>query len=295
MSFDWLTWSNPLSIWCGCLLAVSSFNTIAWLTIVRQLLRRNLRLEPLAGLSAVYVFGCAFRAVLPRADVQRICLFDTWLSSVLVGRSVATAAELCFAAQWAVVLYCLAASVQSGKVRKISKMIIPLILVAEGCSWYAVISTSYLGNMLENSLWAATFLLVGAALVMLLDKFESIVQFSMCAALLGIIGYIGFMVMVDVPMYFERWQADLASGKELLGFMAGLQDAGTRWVVAHNLARWEGEIGWMTLYFSLAVWSSLGLCGFALVRQALHGYRRLNLRVLSARGYQPVSARVDPA
>jgi hypothetical protein len=39
-------------------------------------------------LCAGYVFGCAFRSILPRADVQRICLFDTWLSSVVVGRSV---------------------------------------------------------------------------------------------------------------------------------------------------------------------------------------------------------------
>ena len=43
-------------------------------------------------LSAAYVFGCAFRSVLPRADVQRICLFDAWLSSVFVGRTVATVA-----------------------------------------------------------------------------------------------------------------------------------------------------------------------------------------------------------
>ena len=43
---------------------------------------------------AGYVFGCAFRSFLPRADVQRICLFDTWLSSVFVGRTVATVAEL---------------------------------------------------------------------------------------------------------------------------------------------------------------------------------------------------------
>src|SRR5580693_7272457 len=53
-------------------------------------------------LCAAYVFGCAFRSFLPRADVQRICLFDTWLSSVVVGRSVATVAEICFAAQWAI-------------------------------------------------------------------------------------------------------------------------------------------------------------------------------------------------
>jgi hypothetical protein len=56
-------------------------------------------------LSAAYVFGCAFRSVLPRADIQRICLFDTWLSSVTVGRSVATVAEICFVAQWAIILH----------------------------------------------------------------------------------------------------------------------------------------------------------------------------------------------
>jgi len=45
----------------------------------------------------------------PRADVQRICLFDTWLSSIVRrGRSVATIAEVCFVAQWAIVLRALA-------------------------------------------------------------------------------------------------------------------------------------------------------------------------------------------
>ena len=37
-------------------------------------------------LSTVFVFGCTFRALLPRANVQRLCLVDSWLSSVLVGR-----------------------------------------------------------------------------------------------------------------------------------------------------------------------------------------------------------------
>jgi hypothetical protein len=57
-------------------------------------------IELMVLLCGAYVFGCAFRSFLPRADVQRICLFDTWLSSVIVGRSVATVAEVCFAAQW---------------------------------------------------------------------------------------------------------------------------------------------------------------------------------------------------
>ena len=62
------------------------------------------RIEMMVLLCAAYVFGCAFRSILPRADVQRIALFDTWLSSVFVGRSVATIAEVCFVIQWAIVL-----------------------------------------------------------------------------------------------------------------------------------------------------------------------------------------------
>jgi len=31
-------------------------------------------------------------------------------------------------------------------------------------------------------------------------------------------------------------------------------------VVTHDLAEWKDEIAWMSLYFSAAVWASLGLC-----------------------------------
>ena len=43
-------------------------------------------------------------------------------------------------------------------------VIVPLILVEECCSWYAVITTNYLGNAIENSLWAVTFTLIAVAL-----------------------------------------------------------------------------------------------------------------------------------
>ena len=107
-----LAWSNPLGWWWGLLTLVSGANITVWLWLYHQLHDHPARgldsasgIEPMLLLSAAYVFGCAFRSILPRADVQRICLFDTWLSSVVVGRSVATVAELCFAVQWAIVLH----------------------------------------------------------------------------------------------------------------------------------------------------------------------------------------------
>ena len=103
MRLDWLALSNPLAIWWSFLILVSAGN-LALLFALHSRYRkislprraRTLALEPLLLLCAAYVIGCAFRSLLPRADVQRICLFDTWLSSVFVGRSVATVAEMCF-------------------------------------------------------------------------------------------------------------------------------------------------------------------------------------------------------
>jgi hypothetical protein len=273
MRVDWLSWSNPVSVWWGFLLVVSSVNVLFWLTLNCYLRRITLRFELLVVLSAAYVFGCAFRAILPRAGVQRICLFDTWLSSVFLGRSVATVAEICFVTQWAIILRHLAGTAESITARNIANAIVPLIVLAECCSWYAVITTSYLGNTLENSLWAVTFLLIAVALLLLLDRFAGTMRLAIAAALLGVLGYVSFMFAVDVPMYFERWQTDLASGKELLGLFAGLYDVTTRWVVTHRIALWSDEIAWMSLYFSVAVWTSLALCGFVLVKDRLSQYR----------------------
>src|SRR6202030_4613998 len=122
MSLEWparsssLAWSNPLAWWWSLLTLVSGANIAVWFLLYRVLpeqspggLGTSSGVELMLLLCAVYVFGCAFRSFLPRADVQRICLFDTWLSSVVVGRSVATVAEICFAAQWAMILHRLGA------------------------------------------------------------------------------------------------------------------------------------------------------------------------------------------
>jgi hypothetical protein len=75
-------------------------------------------------------------------------------------------------------------------------------------------------------------------------------------------------------MYFGRWESDIASGKELLGIVSGLRDASTRWVVTHDLVPWKDEMAWMALYFSVAVWSSLGLCSLELLKDHLPRYHR---------------------
>jgi hypothetical protein len=296
MHLEWLAFSDPVAIWWDFLVLVSAGNIALLLSLWRRFHQMGgssrawpYGLQPLLLLSAAYVLGCAFRSVLPRADVQRICLFDTWLSSVMVGRSVATVAELCFILQWAIVLRALARVAHAETVRNIATAIVPLIAVAELCSWYAVVTTDYLGNVLENSLWTAAFLLIAAALLDLAGRFRGMVQLAIIAAITGIGGYALFMCTVDLPMYFVRWQAQVASGKEFLGLTSGLHDVATRWIVTHDFARWRGEIAWMTLYFSAAVWTSLLLASFRLVIRVPARY--LARSALSPRGEMAVDGR----
>src|SRR5450631_3609482 len=224
-------------------------------------------------LCAAYVFGCAFRSFFPRADVQRICLFDTWLSSVVVGRSVATVAEICFAAQWALILHQLGTMTGADTTLNVAWVIVPLILIAECYSWYAVLTTHYLGNAIENSIWAVAFFLVGIGLCRLLPEFQGPVRVVLAVAITGIAAYLAFLMTVDVPMYLSRWRAVVAEGSKLLRPLEGLRDMCTRWVVTHDLAEWKDEMAWMSLYFSAAVWASLALCVFYSLEDYLPRYR----------------------
>src|SRR6202163_810028 len=287
MSLEWrarstsLAWSNPVAWWWSLLTLVSGVNIAVWFLLYRWLheppgggLPSTPGIQIMLLLGAAYVFGCAFRSFLPRADVQRICLFDTWLSSVVVGRSVATVAEVCFAAQWAIILHQLGTMTGADTTLNVAWMIVPLILIAECFSWHAVLTTRYLGNAIENSIWAVAFFLVGIGLCRLLPDFQGPVRMVLVISIVGIAAYLVFLMTIDVPMYLSRWRADVADGNSrLLTPLEGLRDVSTRWIVTHDLAEWKDEIAWMSLYFSAAVWASLALCVFYSLEEHLPRYR----------------------
>jgi hypothetical protein len=271
-----LAWTNPVSWWWAMLTLVSGVNIAAWILMYRELhdagsSGRIPGMQIMLLLSAAYVFGCAFRSLLPRADVQRICLFDTWLSSVAVGRSVATIAEVCFAAQWTMIL--LQLGTMSGATTAVNAawVIVPLILIAECFSWHAVVTTNYLGNAIENSIWAVAFFIAGVGICRLIPEFDGALRIILVGAVVGIVVYLAFLMTVDVPMYLKRWRADVARGNRGLRPLEGFRDVSTRWVVTYDLSEWREEIAWMSLYFSAAVWASLGLCVFYAVEGHIAG------------------------
>src|SRR5215510_5023789 len=91
--------------WWSFLLVVSAANLALWAIIAFGMhgISDGYVAQQLL-LSGIFAAACAFRSILPRVDLERQCLWNSRLSSIFVGRSVATVAELCFAAQCALLI-----------------------------------------------------------------------------------------------------------------------------------------------------------------------------------------------
>ena len=247
--------------WWQFLCAAAALNIIAWscsaVTLRRSRLYRTRRLQ--LALSAVYVAGCAYRSVFLVYDVPRICLHDSWLSSVLLGRSVATLAELCFVAQWALLLRENARATGSRVGRIVSWVLVPVIAVAETCSWYSVLTTSNLGHVAEETLWGLSVALLVASVVAILPRSNRSRRPLLAGWCLAGAAYVAFMFTVDVPLYFSRWLADETAGRSYWSIAQGLKDVALHRVVSFRWDDWKHEVVWMSLYFSVAVWISISL------------------------------------
>ena len=261
---------DPVMLWWACLSVAAVINIAAWAWAFTRLRGRRgampfptyVTREHLAWLSAAYVLGCAFRSFLPMVDVPRICMADLAIGRIAVGRSVATIAELCFIAQWAWLLREAAMATGKRSALLVSHLLLPLILLAEVSSWHAVLTRNYLSHLLENSLWTLAALAVLMSLRGLWPALDALRRRWFGAAAIGAIGYIGFMLSVDLPMYYQRWQADLLSGPAYLSLSDGAREVLARCVVNHEWAAWRADVAWLTLYFTVAVWSSIALMHF---------------------------------
>jgi len=211
------------------------------------------------ALSALYVFGCVFRSLLPVYDGPRIVLVDSPLSSVMLGRSVATVAELCFASQWALMLHTVTWLGGSLFGQAVSLAIVPLIVLAEVCSWYAVLTTRQRGHAIENSIWGLCAVLIVAGLLVIGPDRTANLYLPTIAWCIGGTAYVAFIFFVDVPMYWARWRIDEASGRPYLRVTEGVIDLCRRRIVSCRWEDWKSEMLWMSLYFTLGVWSSLSL------------------------------------
>ncbi|HEY1725733.1 MAG TPA: hypothetical protein VGF89_09935 [Steroidobacteraceae bacterium] len=263
---------HTVARWHALLCAIAVLNLALWLLSAIAVSRGSMAISMAADtaarlqllLSAGYVFGCAFRSVLPVYDIPRIVLVDCRLSNVVFGRTVATFAELCFAAQWALILHRTALLSHSLFGQAVSLGIVPLIVIAEGFSWYAVMTTAQRGHAVENSIWGLSAVLVVASLLVIGPHRLVNLYPPMIIWCLGGAAYVVFMFLYDVPMYWSRWRASQTAGHQYLSITQGIAELCGRRVVSYRWEDWRTEVLWMSLYFTLGVWSSISIVYAAL-------------------------------
>jgi hypothetical protein len=210
-------------------------------------------------LSGVFVAACAFRSILPRVDLERMCLWDSPLSSVMVGRIVATVAELGFAWQCALLLFKLAAQTGSSVIGTIGLTVLPIIVVAELACWFAVATLNNIGHAVEELLWSIMVGLVAAGLVIYWRDTGGAPPMWVPIGLIACAGTVALIMMVDIPLYIARWRISKRAGLRYLRVVEGLKDAVVRRRVTRASDNWRKEVPWMGLYFSAGVWVSLGI------------------------------------
>jgi hypothetical protein len=262
-----------LRMWWSILMAVAAMNLAACACLGMSLWRQR----PLMGeqdfrlrkwmflLGAGYAAGCAYRSVFPVFDIPRMSLADSALASAFIGRSVATIAELCFVAHWALVLHALARAgraypgANARTAVRCAPLLLPIIAVAECFSWHSVLTQVNFGHVVEESLWGMAALLVMVSLWSARHVFWPERTALFWAALVLTAGYAFYMFAVDVPRYFARWMQDLDAGREFAGLVSGAIDAAVTRNISHDWTVWRGEALWMGAYFSIGVWVSLVL------------------------------------
>ncbi len=252
---------GALSAWWLALCASAAVNVLLWTWSARRLVHRAAQAPELLAarglqlwLSAGYVLGCGFRSIFPMVDLPRICLHDTWISRIAIGRTVATVAELCFALQWALLLR--EAGAGGGAAALAGRLIVPLIVTAEIFSWGAVVTSNYLLHAVENSLWTLAALLGLAGFLSLRPQAGAGTARFLETACACAGGYVAYMAAVDVPMYLSRWHTD-AAGDGSLPLAQGLRTLFERCIVEPRWEAWHNDVPWMSLYFTVAVWISI--------------------------------------
>lgn len=259
-------------LWNKSLTILSIFNVL--LITSYLLIKKPTGLQKtLTYLLMIYIYVCAFRGIWPRIEDIKLCAFDNKISTPILGRITATVAELSFIKFLVLITGTILTNFYNtqGKISAIKHLmfanglIFPAILVAQVVCWVGIITTDPSWNALEESIWslfAITKLLIYAILYFIiigikLPTFQtSMVKTAIPFIFIGLLSYVGFMLIVDVPMYMKR--AKKHNGK-YLSFIQGLKDLLKCKKVTLSYQTWKEEIPWLTMYFTITIWFSFGI------------------------------------
>lgn len=246
-------------LWWVGLCLISGLNVIMWSVAARvELPDSQYQLSQLM-LSGIYVAVCAFRSVFPRVDLERLCLWDTRVSAIFTGRFAATVAEICFAVQCALFLAKLSEMTAVPYVQPLAAAIVPMIVLAQLLCWFGVLTLNHFGHVVEELLWALAVALLAVGLAGCWSYSDGALRLAIAVGMVCCAGTALLIVLIDVPMYLSRWRHHRGIHNSYMPLVDGLHDTLTRRHATRDWRVWRREVPWMTLYFSVGVWLSIGM------------------------------------
>lgn len=250
---------NKTYIWWKflCLAAVVNIAVWLWALAVQSELQNFSYSQPV--LSGFYVLVCAFRSFFPRIDLERYCLFDNPLSSIALGRSLATLAEICFSVQCAILIYNLGICIESPAITVIAWCLVPIIIIAQICCWKAALTLNHCWHGIEEALWIVMSILAAGCFLTGFFMLSGFLKVIMGVGIVCSLGAIYIMLFVDIPMYFSRSKQKSKPGRSYLALDEGIRDALSRRIQTSDWAVWKQEVVWISAYFTFGVWLSIGM------------------------------------
>ena len=245
--------------WWGSLCAVAALNVGLWLAVWMFGQAGDGHGGMQLVLSGVYVIVCAYRSLLPRIDLERLVVVDTGLSSIVLGRTAATVAEICFALQLGLLVHQLGKHANIPWVQDAAWAVPVFMVLAQGFCWHSVLTLNHITQAVESLLWGTGFLCMAGLLAVIALQGDGWVR---ALALFGAVCSAAFVVYVscvDAPMYIRRYRHGRNTGQTYLRLNQGARDAWQRRVHCGSWAAWKADALWLTPYFSVGVWLSIAM------------------------------------
>lgn len=245
-----LTWWRALSI-----LGVS--NVCLWLAIWHFSPISDPYHSVQLALSGVYVLVCAYRSIFPRVDLERLVVVDSTFSSIFLGRSAATIAEICFGIQLGLLVYQLGAYAGLPWVQHAAWVITLCTVVAQAFCWHSILTLNHITQAVESLLWAVGFSWMAALLTVIAMDTSGLVHSLAIGGVLCSAAFVIYCLTVDIPLYLRRFRNGRKQGQRYLSISEGARDAWGRRELSHSWDKWRDDALWLTPYFSIGAWFSM--------------------------------------
>lgn len=245
--------------WWRALCALAALNVCLWLAVWHFWPATSVHGGLQLALSGVYVLGCAYRSALPSVYLERLVVVDTRWSSIFLGRTAATVAEICFALQLGLLVHLLGGHAGLPWVQAAAWAVPVFMIVAQGFCWHSVLTLNHITQAVESMLWAAGFSWMAALLAVIALDSAGWVRSLAIFGILCSTAFVAYVVGVDAPMYWRRHRHGRAHGQVYLRLDQGARDAWHRRVPSGNWAAWRADALWLTPYFSVGVWVSIAM------------------------------------